>query len=213
MNQRFRKVVFWLHLTAGVVAGSVILVMSVTGTLLMYERQITEWADRRLRSAPTAGAARLGPEALLARATAARPDATPSGLTVQADPAAPAAVSLGRGRNLYLDPYTGEVLGEGAPQVRAFFRWSPTGTAGSAPARRSGTLGRAVTGACNLAFWSSCSPASISGCRAMWTRAPGAQRRLVPARSGGQGAGLQLAQRDRSLGLGAAGPGGGLRGW
>ncbi|MBZ5651294.1 MAG: hypothetical protein LAO18_12500 [Acidobacteriia bacterium] len=34
----FRRVLFWVHLTAGCVAGLVILVMSVTGALLAYRR-------------------------------------------------------------------------------------------------------------------------------------------------------------------------------
>jgi uncharacterized iron-regulated membrane protein len=33
-------VVFWCHLVAGVAAGIVILIMSVTGVLLTYEQQI-----------------------------------------------------------------------------------------------------------------------------------------------------------------------------
>ena len=35
-----RKVLFWCHLAAGVTAGVVILIMSVTGVLLAYEQQI-----------------------------------------------------------------------------------------------------------------------------------------------------------------------------
>ena len=42
-----RKVIFWCHLTAGAFAGVVILIMSVTGVLLTYERQIQRWADVR----------------------------------------------------------------------------------------------------------------------------------------------------------------------
>ena len=40
-----RRVLLLVHLCAGLTAGAVILVMSVTGVLLTYERQITEWAD------------------------------------------------------------------------------------------------------------------------------------------------------------------------
>ena len=43
----FRKLLFWCHLTAGVTAGIVILIMSVTGVLLAYEKQIISWADTR----------------------------------------------------------------------------------------------------------------------------------------------------------------------
>jgi uncharacterized iron-regulated membrane protein len=39
--KQIRKIIFWCHLTAGVFAGVIILIMSVTGVLLAYERQIT----------------------------------------------------------------------------------------------------------------------------------------------------------------------------
>ncbi len=153
MSLPFRTAIFWLHLAAGAVAGSIVLVMSATGVLLMYEQQIVEWADRDLRPAPPApGAARLSVESLLRQAVAAQPGASPSALTLQADPAAPVLVSLGRERTLYLDPTTGRVLGEGSRKVRAAFRaitdwhrWLGAGEEGR-------DRGKAVTGACNLAF-------------------------------------------------------------
>ena len=43
-----RKIFFWLHLTAGSLAGIVILIMSVTGVLLAWQRQIIRFADRRV---------------------------------------------------------------------------------------------------------------------------------------------------------------------
>ncbi|HKI01519.1 MAG TPA: PepSY-associated TM helix domain-containing protein [Thermoanaerobaculia bacterium] len=149
---RFRSVIFWLHLAAGVTAGAVILVMSVTGVLLMYERQIMEWADEDYRVAtPSPGAARLPVETLVARVLEKNPG-TPSSVTVQADPGTPVSVSLGREKTVYVDPYTGRVLGPGSKKVRAFFhavtdwhRWL-----GAGGERRD--TGRAVTGAANLAF-------------------------------------------------------------
>src|SRR5215204_554526 len=41
----FRKVLFWCHLTVGVIGGLVIFIMSVTGVLLTYEKQIIAWSD------------------------------------------------------------------------------------------------------------------------------------------------------------------------
>ena len=41
------RVIFRCHLAAGACAGVVILIMSVTGVLLAYERQLTRWADTR----------------------------------------------------------------------------------------------------------------------------------------------------------------------
>jgi uncharacterized iron-regulated membrane protein len=154
MNPRIRSVLFWLHLAAGLAAGLVIFVMCVTGTLLMYERQIVEWADRGFRpEAPPAGAAALPVETLLARVRAADPASPlPSGVTRQADPAAPALVNLGRERSLYVDPYTGKILGEASPRVRAFFRAVTDWHRWLAAKGESRDRGRAATGASNLAF-------------------------------------------------------------
>ncbi len=153
MKLPLRTAIFWLHLATGVVAGSIVLIMSVTGVLLMYERQIVEWADRDLRPSPSApGAGRLPVETLLANAAASQPGAKPSSITVQADPGAAAQVSLGREKTLFVDPYTGDVLGQGSPKVRAFMhvvtdwhRWL-----GAEDENRA--MGRRITGACNLAF-------------------------------------------------------------
>ena len=148
-----RKVVFWCHLITGVSAGIIILLMSVTGVLLTFEKQIIAWADtRNYRSSPPPEASRLSPEALLERLKTSTPDATPQTLTLRSDPAMPASAGVAGGRTLYLNPYSGDVLGEGAPGVRRFFRtvtdwhrWLGTGGENRA-------VGRAITGACNLGF-------------------------------------------------------------
>src|SRR5262245_15821224 len=44
-----RRALFWLHLTAGVIAGTIILFLAITGACLAYERQIITWADRAQR--------------------------------------------------------------------------------------------------------------------------------------------------------------------
>lgn len=142
-----------MHLTAGLIAGSVVLVMSVTGVLLAFERQLTEWADRDLRVVPPGpGAPRLSISELIAGLRAAEPEAMPSGLALRSDPAAPVAINLGRDRAVFLNPYTGAVLGEGSKRARAFFRsvtnvhrWLGTPEKGRA-------IGRGITGACNVAF-------------------------------------------------------------
>jgi uncharacterized iron-regulated membrane protein len=147
-----RRALFWLHLAAGSVAGIVILIMSVTGVLLAYERQITNWANRDYRSRPgVAGQARLSMDDLLEKVGASALMA-PSAVVVRSDPAAPVQLSFGRERTLFVNAYSGAVLGEAAPGLHAFFskvedvhRYLGT-SAGGRPA------GRAVTGACNLAF-------------------------------------------------------------
>jgi uncharacterized iron-regulated membrane protein len=64
----FRSVIFWMHLIAGVAAGIVVLIMSITGVALTYEKQMLEWADRGAWTAPSSADARhLPPETLLAK--------------------------------------------------------------------------------------------------------------------------------------------------
>jgi uncharacterized iron-regulated membrane protein len=158
----FRKTVFWCHLSAGVFAGLVVLIMSVTGVLLTYEKQIIAWADtRNYQVAPPApGASRLSVETLLARAAEALPGTTITNVTLRADAAEPVALALaanaaagqGAARTVFVNPYTGAVLGEAPTGVRRFFRvvtdWHRWLGAGG----ESRAVGKAVTGACNLAF-------------------------------------------------------------
>lgn len=150
--KQLRKVIFWCHLCCGVLAGLIILTMSVTGVLLTYEKQMLLWADtRNYQIAVPAGARRLSVEELIARVQAAQ-NAAPTNITVRADNILPVAFSFDRGRTVYANPYTGEVLGEGAPGMRNFFRvvtdwhrWLGTEGAGRA-------TGRLITGVCNFAF-------------------------------------------------------------
>lgn len=151
--KRFRTVLFWCHLVCGVSAGLVVFVMSATGALLAFEKQIVAFADRGFRSAPpAANAAPRGPETFLPTLLAARPEAVPTSVTFRAAAEAPVTVGLAGGRLVYLDAYDGHVLGEGSRGVRSFFdvveglhRWLALAGAGRPPARL-------VTGIANLVF-------------------------------------------------------------
>jgi uncharacterized iron-regulated membrane protein len=144
-----RTLVFWLHLLVGVIAGGVILFMSVTGVILAFEPQITEWLERDRRIiTPSPDARPLAAEAILAKAREARPDVRPTALTLRADPTASAVVSFGReGGALFVDPYRGVVLGGLSPvhdalhEVVEWHRWLG-----------SREIGRPITGAANLGF-------------------------------------------------------------
>jgi uncharacterized iron-regulated membrane protein len=146
-----RKILFWFHLLAGLTAGVVIVIMSVTGTLLMYEKQIVTWVDG-YRVGPVAGEPTVSIEALLKRAISERPGAVPSSVTVMADRTRPASVNLGRDGTLFLNPFTTEVFGEGAPGARAFFRSVTDWHRWLALQGDQRSTGRAVTGAANLLF-------------------------------------------------------------
>ena len=148
-----RSFLFWLHLVAGVVAGTVVLVMSVTGVLLTYEKQMVAWAERSpLASPPSPDAPRLPIATLIDKAREARPSATPVTLTLRANRDEPATVALGRDGQLLLNAHTGQILGEGAAGLRTFFRSVTDWHRWLAATGEYRTTGRAVTGACNLAF-------------------------------------------------------------
>ena len=151
--KRLRKIIFWCHLPVGVIAGVVILIMCVTGVLLAYEKQITSWADTRgYRSAPPASETRhLAPQTLLAKAREAR-GADPTAITLKADPAAPAEIAFGRETTLFVNPYSGQVLGEGSQRVRSFFRTVTDWHRWLGAKGDNRNVARAITGACNLGF-------------------------------------------------------------
>src|SRR5687768_16844175 len=108
---KLRTLLFWSHLTVGVTAGTIILLMSLTGVLLMYERQLIDWSDRSYRSAaPSAETPRLSVETLLARLKDQRPQETPTTIVVKSDRQAPVAVTLSHA-TVYQDAYSGRVLG------------------------------------------------------------------------------------------------------
>jgi len=149
---KLRPLLFWLHLICGVSAGVVIFIMSVTGALLTYQRQITAWADTRGYDIEP-GPQRLTTDAIVARVAELRPDLSPTAVTVRSEPSAPVSLTVGAGRQLFVNPYTGAVLGEGNGQgVRAFFRVVVEWHRYLAASGANRPFGRAVTGASNLAF-------------------------------------------------------------
>src|SRR5688572_3222700 len=113
-----RSFIFWPHLIAGISAGLVVLLMSVTGVLLTYERQMIAWSDRGFRSVPDhPDQARLPIETLITAFSKSHPDVTPTAVTIGSAPDAPVAFAVPQ-RTLYADAYSGAVLGEGSQAVR-----------------------------------------------------------------------------------------------
>jgi uncharacterized iron-regulated membrane protein len=127
--------------------------MSATGVLLTYERQILAWAERdRYAEPPSPGAKRLSIQALLGALRVQEPGFVPISIALRPDPHAPVQVAAGRSDVRNLDPYTGAVLPEAEPGPQAFFdtvtawhRWFNVGDEHRDAAR-------AITGACNLMF-------------------------------------------------------------
>lgn len=149
---KFRSILFWAHLSCGMLAGLVILMMSVTGVLLTYERQIIAWADQQSLPEIQAGNKRATVQEIIAAARAHVPTAEPSAVTITANENAAVAVSMGRGITVYVDPWNAEVLGEGAQGVHGFFSWVTRMHRWFAASDANRDTARAITGASNLIF-------------------------------------------------------------
>jgi uncharacterized iron-regulated membrane protein len=145
-----RKALFWAHLVMGVAAALVVAIMAITGTLLTYERQMIEWADRDIRYVASTGTP-MAPEALV-EAVQSQTGSSPEALTFRSEPNATVEAAMGR-KTVFLDPSSGKVVGEGSASIRRFFRsvtdWHRW-LAMEGPWR---SFGRSITGAANLAFF------------------------------------------------------------
>ncbi len=150
----FRKVIFWVHLLCGVITGIVIFIMSITGVALTYEKQMTAWADQNLYQIQIPeDKIHLSAETLIEKFRQARPDANPARLTLYSDPASPASIMAIPGGAVFVNPYNGEILGTGAQSIRKFFRFMTDLHRWLALTGENRGIGRAITGACNMAFF------------------------------------------------------------
>lgn len=150
----FRQTVFWLHLISGVIAGAVIFIMSVTGALLAFEKDIIAFAETDMRYAapPSDNAEKLSVAEVLDKVRQSKPDAKFSNIALTNEPNAAWQIGLGREGQLFVNPYTGEITGEGARNVRGFFRTATDLHRWIALSGDGRPIGKAITGACNLAF-------------------------------------------------------------
>jgi uncharacterized iron-regulated membrane protein len=165
---KFRSILFWLHLVAGVVAGVIILIMCVTGVAIAFEKQTIAAVEGEIRRVDPAApdAARLTVDELLAKVRETQTNGRPSGITIYSNPELATLVAFGRTNSVYLNPYTGEIKAQGAAGTRTFMRvmtdwhrWLGRDAEGRA-------VGKAITGACNTAFL----VLAVSGIYLWWPR-------------------------------------------
>jgi uncharacterized iron-regulated membrane protein len=169
--KRLRTVIFWAHLLTGITIGSIVVTMAATGVLLTYQRQIQTWADTRgLAYSPASAGVPLAPDQLIARVQEAQAGRI-TGVRWRRAEDAPVEVELGRETLLFVDAYTGAILGDGSQRTRAFFRTITELHRWLALRGRYQATGRAITGAANLALLLML----LSGFYLWWPRQPGPQ--------------------------------------
>ena len=178
-----RKAIFWFHLFCGVIAGIIILIMSGTGVALTYQKQMTAWADKKIYQVQTtANAMPLSAETLLERFRNAQPQANPISLSLSSDPAMPASIMMAPNETIFINPYSGEILGPASHGVRTFFRVMTDWHRWLALAGENRKIGKAVTGVCNSIFLF----LAVSGLYVWWPSrwSPGIFRTLAWFRDG-----------------------------
>ena len=148
-----RKTLFWAHLISGVLAGLVIFMMSITGVILTYERQILNWFERAdYVSEKPQNSEPLSIDALLELGSISNPGLNLIAINISNHSGAPITLSAGRSGSMPLNPYTGEEMSVGSEALDNFFnavtgwhRWFNVSGEGRSKAR-------AITGASNLIF-------------------------------------------------------------
>jgi uncharacterized iron-regulated membrane protein len=114
---------------------------------------MTTWADKRLYTLQPSGfTALLSSSALVESYRSARPQSNPLSLALSSDPAMPASITAAPNTVTFINPYTGEVLGEGSQGIRKFFRVMTDWHRWLALSGERRGIGKAITGACNFAF-------------------------------------------------------------
>ncbi|MGJ7533125.1 MULTISPECIES: PepSY domain-containing protein [unclassified Variovorax] len=123
-----RRAWFQIHWFIGITAGSVLVLIGLTGATLSFRAEIIDAINPELRHAPNpSGAVALLPAALAQQLQAAHPKRRIGTLTVFAEPGRPARVNFAppegqrQGEVRLVDPWTAELLPE--PKGDAFFEF------------------------------------------------------------------------------------------
>jgi len=151
----FRKILFWLHLIAGLIAGVLIAVMCFTGTVLAFEKELVAYAERDARriAMPVVETPRMPLAELLLRVRAAHPAAKISGIAIENHPLAAVAFTAGRNETFYANPFTGEIRQVTSTRMRDFLKHMEDWHRQLALSGPNRLLGKALNGAGNIAFF------------------------------------------------------------
>lgn len=143
-----RNIIFWMHLVTGLTVGSVIFIMALTGSIMAFEPQLVDWAERDVQKVDVPNSATTIPLSEIIANAEKEKGKKVNGITIRSEASDSVSVSFGRGEgSFYVNPYTGKILG-GISKTHEFMHWVED------IHRRLGTKdkGKAVTGFCNAAF-------------------------------------------------------------
>lgn len=110
MKKIFRKIHLWLSVPFGIF----ITLICLSGAMLVFEKEITEWCRPDVYFVEEANGRPLPADSLMRLVSATLPDSVEAtGVTIPSDPERTWQVSLSKPRraSLYVNPYTGEITG------------------------------------------------------------------------------------------------------
>jgi uncharacterized iron-regulated membrane protein len=111
-----RKIFFWSHLVVGISVGIIVFIMSATGVLLTYEKQIIEWDDSRHSILPLEGEQRLTTDEVLRITREKHPNE--NHIYIHWINEKGRAIPVWAGKHRYLlSPYSGETLQVGRSPI------------------------------------------------------------------------------------------------
>ena len=142
-----------MHLSAGTTAGIVIFIMCVTGAMLSFERQIIEYSERDARFVEAdSDSDPLEPQKIIDAVKVARPELKPSSMLITNEHGASWQMNLGREGMLFVDPYSGDIVGQGNSNVRSVMTELRNWHRYVALSGDKCEAGKAITGVSNLLF-------------------------------------------------------------
>ncbi len=166
-----RRVVFWMHLIAGLVASLFIAVMSLTGIAIAFETEILAYLDRDVaRVEQPAGSAPLAIDALLEQTRAAHAGFENASLNVPGAPDRAYRLSARGGKSLYINPYTGDATPPPSAAAHEVLHLLEEVHMALGLEGESEAIGRLIQGSANLAFTFLCISGLVLWFPRKWTR-------------------------------------------
>lgn len=129
-----RQALHQVHSIVGLVMSLVLTCIGVTGALMSFEDEITDYLNRDIMHIAARDVPALMPDELIRRIEADNPGARVSGVTIASDPGAATRARFAREApgvrraSIYVDPYDGRTLGtpvgeEAFATIRKLHRW------------------------------------------------------------------------------------------
>lgn len=111
-----KKLWFQLHWLVGITAGTILILIGLTGSILSFREELLDFLNPGVRNIAVQDAPLLTPPQIAAAAKVLQPDARIASIIIYSEPGSTARVGLApakgatRGEAIFLNPYTGALL-------------------------------------------------------------------------------------------------------